>query len=132
MSRPQYLTTLQARIIQVVAFLGVALLLVCTALSSSFSTYSDDTPKSTNVFLSPLGEKTAMSNVNALAQASKDDGRLSAFLKNNKADFVKALDAGSSLEGWVIVMGAFELYVLLVLCDLHYRLLTCSYFCLSK
>ena len=115
MSRPQYLTTLQARIIQVVAFLGVALLLVCTALPSSFATYSYDTPKPTNVFLSPSGEKTAMSNVNALAQAAKDDGRLSTFLQNNKADFIKALGAGSSLERWVIVMGASELYVLLCL-----------------
>lgn len=37
-------------------------------------------------------------------QAARND-ELADFLKNNKADFVKALDAGSSLDGWVIVMG---------------------------
>lgn len=106
MTRLQTSSSLQVCIIKSVALFGLALF-VATISFSSFSSYSYTSQTFYSTLKDPLPSSTDMSNGSIQdtdGPASQDD-ELASFLSDNKRDFVKALNDGSTLEGWVIVMG---------------------------
>lgn len=109
MLRPQFHpSSTQARIVKLVASFGLVLF-VATLWFTDLSGYLRSTYNPLDTFVDPLGEAqhTAMNTGAAYTPvAAQNDDELASFLRTNKADFVKALDEGSSLQGWVIVMGA--------------------------
>lgn len=106
MTRLHISSSLQARIIKSVALFGLALF-VATISFSSFSSYSYSSRDFYSAFKDALPSSTSMSNGSIQGSnglASQND-EFASFLSDNKRDFVKALNDGSTLEGWVIVMG---------------------------
>lgn len=108
---------LSSRITKLVATFGL-LLFVATLWFSDLSGYTTSVQKASGSFAAnslaeslPGREDTAFSDGSAHTATMAHSDELASFLEKNKADFVNALNDGSSLEGWVMVMGALQCHL---------------------
>ena len=124
MNRPYHHhdSSFQVRIIKSVALLGLVLFLATISYSSFKTSYPYTSQEDyNNSFMGQKSSKSSKSKptvMNSVDKVSDQHGpnssgqndQLGSFLKENKADFMKALsDGSSSLDGWVIVMGEYSL-----------------------